>query len=456
MKINSNSDEPPSSRLKNFLKGNLKKYLVFLLHLSPYQNLTFTVFLYTIIGWVLLSIPFISNNGVSLLDNLFTSASAVTTTGLNSVNFANSYTFFGKVVVLLIIQACGIGYMTITSFLHLSLSQRIAHRHKEVLNVEFSLPNNLRLKDFLKAVVTFTLLVEITGAVFLFNYFNHHGYGFWQSLYYGVFHSISAFCTAGFSLFPNSLESFADSKTINIVISILSLCGAIGFIVVTDLFNRVTRKTTAISYTTKIILFATSIMLVFGTFFIYITNNINLAESFFQTMSAMTTVGFNTTSMQTMSLASVLILIVLMCIGASPSGTGGGIKTTAVTAVMAVVYNRIKGSEQITFLGRRIPLVRLYIATSTFIFYVLVLFVSVFLLACTEKATLADLLFEAASALGTVGLSRGITEDLSVLGKIIIIFTMIIGRVGVITFGMSLLRRQHQEPRACEREDLAV
>lgn len=444
-----------------FIRKALKKYTLFVLHLSPHQNMLQGILMYMIVGWIVLSLPFMDNGEVSLIDNLFTAASAASTAGLTTVNFAQSYTFLGKLVVLIIIQTAGIGYMTISSFLYLSFSHRLRHRHTEVLNTEFALPRTVRLQDFLRAVIIFTLLAELIGAGFLYNYFIRHDFSPFDATWYAVFHSVSAFCTAGFSLFPDSLMSFADSKTINTVISLLSLAGAMGFIVVTDIFNRIVGRTREISYTTKIIVFSTLMALLLCSFFILITNP-GLAPSavLFQAISAMTTSGFNTIPMASLAVSSYLVIMALMSIGGSPSGTGGGLKTTTVTCLVATVSSHLFGRKHITFLGRQIPLHRLYIANSTFIFYIFMLFVTLFLLTWVEDLPFIELFFEAVAALSTAGISLGTTEKLGFLGKLIIIATMIIGRVGVITFGMALLKRDEdeleEEEEHLKREDLAV
>lgn len=446
--------------IKDLVKNFVKKYTLWILHLSPHQNLLQGVLLYTFLGWLALSLPFMNTQDVSWLDNLFTSASAATTTGLTSVTVAEAYTWLGQLVILILIQMGGLGYMTMSSFVFLSFSRRLRPHQKEVLNAEFSLPNNLNLHDFLRAAIIFTLVVETIGAVFLFNYFMHHNYGIFKAAWFSIFHSVSAFCTAGFSLWNNNMISFYDSKTMNILLSILSLLGAIGFIVVTDIFNWITRRVKEISYTSKIILLTTACLLVFGTIMVYITNPVmSLWESFFQSMAALSTSGFNTVQMSSMSSCSLLVLIILMSIGGAPSGTGGGIKCTAFTGVLAILYNRLLGRKHISFLGKRIPIQRLYLATSTFIFYTLLLLTSLFWLTYTEDGKpFLSLFFEAAAALATAGMSMEFTPQLSSWGKVIIMITMIIGRVGVITFGMALLRDEDEEPapEPTEKADLAI
>ena len=445
----------------DFIRKTLRKYTLFVLRLSPHQNMLQAMGLYTVLAFIALSLPFMTTVHIPLIDNLLTAAAAASTSGMTSVNFADSYTFLGKLVVLFFIQVGGIGYMTMSSFIYLSFSHRLRHRHTEVLNTEFALPRTVRLNDFLQAVILFTFVAELIGAGFLANYFYRHGYAMLDAIWYGVFHSVSAFCTAGLTLFSDGFASFQDSKTINIVISLLSLAGGMGFIVVTDLFNRVFRRTQEISYTTKIIVLSTLAILLGGTFVILLTNpGLDASTALFLSITSMTTAGFVMVPATQLAPCSLLIVMALMTIGGSPSGTGGGLKTTTFTCLIATVSSHLFGRKHITFLGRQIPLHRLYIANSTFIFYSMMFFVTLFLLTWTEKLPFFDIVAETVAVLSTGGLSVGATAELSILGKLIIIIVMLVGRVGVITFGMALLKRDEdeleKEQEHVKREDLAV
>ena len=217
------------------------------------------------------------------------------------------------------------------------------------------------------------------------------------------------------------------------------------------------------SFTTKIIFFGFLILLSFGTLSMYFAEPTIMAldgaarfyASFFQTMSAMTTVGFNTMPIGGLSLPILFTTIFLMYVGASPSGTSGGLKITTLTAVIAYLRSQLKSSEDIYFLGRRIPKTRVSIALSTFIFYIVLIFMGLLLLTYSEDMILSDLMFETLSALGTVGLSTGITGDLSVFGKIVIIALMFIGRLGVLTFGLAISRTYHDDQELLDA-DIAV
>lgn len=287
-----------------------------------------------------------------------------------------------------------------------------------------------------------------------------------EALWLSVFHSVSAFCTAGFSLFNSSFADYSANGFINFIISFLAIAGSLGFIVVTDFVMRIKDKSHKLSFTTKIILVGFLILLSFGfSFFYFFEPSIAALEgterglaAFFQAMTAMTTVGFNTVDFGVFGLPMLVITVFLMYIGASHSGMAGGMKITTLTAVLSIMKSRLRGNKEITFFGRRIPFERLYIATSSFIFYTSIIFLGVFLLTFFEDADLEQIIFEVASALGTVGLSMGITGSLTVYGKIVIILLMFIGRLGVLTFGLAIWSKtvSNNEDIKMVDDDIAV
>ncbi|MBD0833651.1 potassium transporter TrkH [Aestuariibaculum sp. TT11] len=445
------------------MKKILKKYRKFQLSLSPQQNLLYGFSIYAIIGWFLLCLPIVQKQAVSALDSLFIATSAISTTGLVTVSIFDTYNGFGQFIVMLLFQIGGIGYMTFTSFILLSKKSDLTHWHQRILNAEFTMPKGFQIKDFLKSVIIFTVTIEILGALCFYIAFTNagveHNFAIWSSIY----HSVSAFCTAGFGLYNDSFEQFAGNTAINTIISVLAICGSLGFIVVTDFWNRLSGKTKRVTYTTKIILGAMTLLLTMGTVMIYFfepsvaqLGENKLMASFFQAMTALTTVGFNTIPLGGFSLAILLVVIFLMYVGASPSGTGGGMKTTTLTALIAIMWNRIRNNKRITFLGKSIPLERLYVATSVFMLYASVIFVSTFLLAMSEDFPLHQILFETTSAIGTVGLSTGITGDLTSWGKMVLIIVMFIGRLGLLTFGLAILARRNKLTKRKKEEDLAL
>ncbi|RCS27523.1 potassium transporter TrkH [Polaribacter sp. WD7] len=447
------------------LKNVITKYLLLKRGWSPQQNLFYGFITYIILGAILLSLPFFQKTSASILDHFFIATSAVSTTGLVTISIFDTYNFFGQFVILVLIQLGGIGYLTFTTFMLLSTTRRLTNWHKKILSTEFTLPVTIKIKDFLKSVILFTLIMEVLGAILFFIAFKQEGMETIEALWSSIFHSVSTFCTAGFSLFNNSFMDYADHNFINFIISMLAICGSLGFIVITDFGLMIKDKTHTLSFTSKIVMYGFIILLSFGTFFFYffepsitaLGSESRFLTAFFQCMTAMTTVGFNTVDFAGFSQAMVLICVILMYVGASPSGTAGGIKITTLTAVFSILKSRIRGDRQITFLGRTIPYERLYIATSAFIFYTIIIVIGTFLITFSETFAFKDILFEVASALGTVGISRGITGDLSSFAKIVIIVIMFIGRLGVLTFGLAIWSKNITEKeRDVLKEDIAV
>ena len=447
---------------KNIIERFLTWYKRFQISKSPQMNLVWGFFLYTLVGFGLLSIPLFHKTSVDFLDNLFISTSAISTTGLVTVSVYDSYNFFGQLIVMCLFQIGGIGYMTLTTYYLLFTTKSITHWHNKIIGAEFTLPKSIKINDFIRSVVIFTITMETLGAICFFIAFKQVGMDTLKAVWFSIFHSVSAFCTAGFGLFNDSFESYSNNGFINTIISVLAIAGSLGFIVITDLWYRITRKSKNISFTTKIITYGFVLLLFIGTLLVYLTepsiqsSDAKFSESFFQAMTAMTTVGFNTISTGGLSLPILLFVIFLMYIGASPSGTAGGMKITTLTAMISVLKSRLFGQKKISFMGRVIPFERLYVATSTFILYTSVIFLFTFLLTFTEKFEFQKILFEVASALGTVGLSTGITGDLTDIGKVLVIVLMFIGRVGVLTFGFALVNKKQKEDEKYMEDDLAV
>lgn len=418
---------------------------------------------YVLIGWVLLCLPVSHQTaGVSALDHLFTAASAMSTTGLATVSTADTYTFFGELVVLALIQAGGLGYMAIGSFVVLTVSGRLTRVRERVGGAAWALPQGFEMGTFLRTMIWFTFVVEALGALALYvGVFLPRGVT--QPVWQAVFHSVSAFCTAGFGLFNDSFESYRGDVVLNAIIMALSFLGAIGFIVVVDAWRSLKERRVRVTLTTRIILLSTFWIVAVGSVLFFLdepsVRALPVGErwmvSIFQVMSASTTVGFNSVPIGALSASSLLLLTLAMMIGASPAGTGGGIKTTTFTALWAVMASVIRRKTVPEFLGKEIPVARVRVAMAGTMFYCLVLAAGVYALALVETAPLADQVFECASALGTVGLSRGITGGLSEWGKLIIIGLMFAGRVGPLVLATAFYTAKPDEKQS-PAEDLAV
>ena len=433
-------------KLINSLECKLSKF-------APYQVIIFGFVTYILTGLLFISLPCAQKMHVSFVDNLFNIVSALSTTGLSTGNISQLYTPFGKLVLLTLIQLGAIGYMTITSFFILSSGNNLSSYRTKILSAEFTLPENFNIKEFIRNIIIYTFVIELIGTIFLSIEF--HKLGITNPVWAGVFHAISAFSTAGFSIFSTGLEAFKNDISINIIIAFLCYSGAIGFIIPMDIYRKIIDKNHKITFTTKVILFITALVGILGTVLYLFNSDSNVLTAFFQVMSASTTAGFNTVNIGKLSTTSLAVLIAAMVIGASPSGTGGGIKSTSISVLLGIVGSVMRGQfKQITFLNKAIPLNRVFTAVASTTTYMFTLIIIVYLLTLTEHFSFMELCFEAALALGTVGLSMGITADLTNLGKIILSLAMFLGRVGPLSIGIAFFK-SNSNIVAC-KSDLAT
>jgi len=437
-------------------------FRIFINSLHPVRVVALGYLTYIAIGWVFLTLPFSHATGkVSALQALFTSTSAVSTTGLVTASTGNDFSLFGQFVILALIQLGGIGYMTFGSFVILSRSESLPERRQRIGKTVFSMPREFRVDKFIRSVIVFTVATETVGALALFWAFRRAGIAdpAWSS----IFHSVSAFCTAGFSLYDSSFEQLRGNVAVNVVLGVLSYLGAIGFIVFVDGWRRFTGKTPRLTLTSRIILMTTAWLSLAAVALFFVAEptirplppHERLLAAGFQVMTSITTVGFNTIPIGSLSQASLFLIIMLMIVGASPAGTGGGLKTTTFTAVFGVIKSSLLGRRKVTFWGKEIPQERIRVAIAGAGFYAGALILGCYLLALTESLPFEGLLFETASALGTVGLSTGITSLLSPIGKLVLIWLMFIGRIGPMAFGIALFLPPSGEKGRSD-EDLAV
>lgn len=423
---------------------------------TPFKTIALGFLTYVLVCFFLLSLPFCQKTDVSFADNLFNVVSAISTTGLVTAPVSELYTFYGNLILLIFMQLGGIGYMTLTSAYILSKRERLSKERLKILSAEFPLPKNFEMPKFVLRILLFTFLIECIGTLILWREFYVLGIKnpFWQSVY----HTISAFTTSGFSLFNNNLESFQGNIIVNVVISFLCYAGAIGYIIPMDIYKNLKGESEQITFTTKVILYFTGIIFLGGTLIYYFCESGNsLLNAAFQIMSASTTSGFNTVLIENLPPAVLALLMFVMIIGASPSGTGGGVKTTTVASLLGIVESAMRGHpEKITFLKRIIPSNRVSLSSAIVITYIFILFIAVFFLLLTEHHTFLQLCFETVSALGTVGMSMGITHELSDMGKYILSVVMFLGRVGPLTFGLAFFYSPQTKYDANEKADLVA
>lgn len=429
--------------------------------LRPAQQLVFGFGLYAMIGACVLALPFSQSRHAGFVDHAFTAVSAISTTGLTTVSVSDTYTRFGELVVLALFQVGGVGFMTLSSILILARGKPLTEARVTALKAGFSVPHYFVMSNFLRHVVVFTVASETIGSLILWWRFSAAGVE--SPLWSAVFHSVSAFATAGFGLHNDSLERFAGDWSINVTIAALSYLGAIGFIVVQDVWYTIKFRERMLTFTSKVILYMTAAIFVLGTVALYVfepsvrslSPSDRLLACMFQVMTASTTAGFNTIPIGGMSSASLVVLLMAMLIGASPAGTGGGIKTTSVSAIVGNLFSVLRGRSAVVWLGHEVPMVRVLYAFAATSLYLIGLCFGVLALCALEDKPFLPIVFEAASAIGTVGLSMGITGDLTTAGKLVLIGLMFAGRCGPLTVGLALLRPD-QDAGSARRDDLAV
>lgn len=421
----------------------------------PARFLAIGFFLLILVGATLLNLPIasIDGNSVGFIDALFTSASAVCVTGLIVVNTAAHWTFFGKLIILVLIQVGGLGFMTMATLVALVLGRKITLKNRLILQEEL---NNLTLSGVVKLtkyVLYSTFLIEAVGALILSFRFVPD-FGFWKGIWFAIFHSISAFCNAGFDLIGNSMESYAGSFLVIMTMSTLVVIGGIGFSVFINLSQiiRMRKPMSRLSIHTKLTLVITGGLLLVGFLFIYLVEFTNpetlgsmtgmekILSAIFQSVVPRTA-GFNSIPMSGLRDASTFFIILLMFIGGSPGSTAGGIKTTTIGVVFLTIMSYIKGKEDVEIYKRRIPKSAINKAITIFMLGLTVCIVSTLLLSLTEQASFIDVLFETVSAYATVGLSRGITADLTIFGRLLIVGNMFFGRLGPLTIAFALAER---------------
>jgi trk system potassium uptake protein len=435
--------------------------------LRPAQQVVLGFALYAMAGWALLCLPW-ANRDVGgqpwwsgWLDHGFSAVSAISTTGLTTIAVGERYSFFGQLVLLMLFQVGALGFMTLSSVLVLARGRPLTDARMGVLKAGFSVPHYFVMSNFLVQVVVYTAVCQSIGALIL--WWRLSVLGAETPVWSAVFHSVSAFATAGFSLYPTSLEAFRGDWVINLTIGVLSYLGAIGFIVVQDLWYSIKLRERMLTFTSKVILWMTAAIFVGGTAVMFLfepsLRGLPAAErllaSAFQVASASSTAGFNTVPIGALSEPGLVVVLLAMLVGASPSGTGGGIKTTSVSAVLGNLVSVLRGRSVVVWMGHEIPMVRVLYAFATCSLYLLGVCGGVLVLTSTEQKPFLPIVFEVVSALCTVGLSTGITSDLSPWGKAAIMVLMFAGRCGPLTIGLAMLR---PEPRAGERsaDDLAI
>ncbi len=426
-----------------------------------------------LIGTLFLILPISTTENISLIDALFTSTSAVCVTGLIVQDTQYYFTMFGKTVILILLQIGGLGYMTLSTALIILISKNISGPERYQTQNEFQRFTVKDIRNFVFKIINFTLIVELIGTLLLYPKMYILLHDVKSAIWNALFHSVSAFCNAGFSTFSTNLLVFKNDIYVNTIIAFLIIIGGLGFIVLGDLYRNTYVKRKKLSVHSKIVLITTFILIIIPFiiyFFIERDNSLihmslfeKIANTFFQIITPRTA-GFNTINFSILAKPTIFLIIILMFIGGSPGGTAGGIKTTTIFVILYSIYQKLKGRKNVNIFYRRIS--EEIILKSFFIFTLSIIVISIgmFLISLTEGASSNKILFEVFSAYSTVGLSLGsdigynysLSGDFSIFGKIIIIFIMFTGRVGIMTATNAFISKRKKETISYPKTKLTV
>lgn len=420
---------------------------------TPFQAIVSYYFVAIAVSFVLLILPGVHQAGVkvSLLDSLFTAVSAVSVTGLTVMNISETYSTFGIIMLLIVLQLGAIGIMSLGTFVWLLVGKKIGLRERQLIMVDHNQYNISGVVNLIKEIIKILFLIEAVGAMILTFYFSQYYETFADALLHGVFAAVSATTNGGFDITGLSLAGYADDYFVQIINMLLITLGAIGFPVLIEikhfLLNKDDKKF-RFSLFTKITTTTYAALFVVGTIVIFLVEAFNsfkgmswhkmLFASMFQSVSTRSA-GLTTVDVSQFTDTTNIFMSFMMFIGASPSSVGGGIRTTTFAIAVLFLINFARGKEDIQIFGREIYLIDVYRSYVVIILASTMVLISTMLLLLTEKsASLLQIVFEITSAFGTCGMSLGITTDLSSPGKCIIMVLMFVGRVGLISFLYSL------------------
>lgn len=441
--------------------------------LSSVQIIVFFYLASVLVSSFLLWLPFFHHPGVSLtfIDALFTASSAISVTGLTVVTTHEVFNQWGILLLTLLFQVGGIGIMTLGTFFWLLLGRQIGLQQRKWIATDHNRPSLAGLVDLMRNILVMALFIELIGTIVLGSYLLWAGYhGDWYEAYFaGFFAAVSAFTNAGFDLYGNSLQNFSQDYIFQSINMLLLICGAIGFPVLIEVRSYFAHKRRKqrfyFSLFTKVTTITFFTLVVIGAvFFLFFERNAFLQDKswheslFYSLFQSITTRsgGLSTMDMSLISSPTILMMSAMMFIGASPSSVGGGIRTTTFFVLIATLFANMRGHKEVKVFGRE--LVEEDIMRSFVVFFasISLLFSAIMLLMWTENLPLQHVLFEVCSAFGTTGLSIGITSELSTSGKLILIITMLIGRIGMINLLLFLKREQQTTTYHYPKEHLII
>lgn len=424
--------------------------------LSRVQTIALGFLLIIAVGTALLMLPIASKSGTctGFLNAFFTATSSTCVTGLVVVDTYTEWSLFGQAVILLLIQAGGLGFITIGVFFSIFMKRRIGLKERNLIQESV---NTLQIGGTVRLVykiVCYALIFEGIGALLLMIRFIPQ-FGVTEGVWYGIFHSVSAFCNAGFDLMGRfeaygSLTLYADDVLVNVVIMALIIIGGIGFIVWDDISVHKWRVKKYLLHT-KIVLSMTLLLIVGGSVCFYLFEYENLAaldpkgQILASIFGAVTprTAGFNTVDTGAYTEATRMLTVILMFIGGSPGSTAGGIKTTTMMVILLYIWSALRNKSGLNIFGRRMDEDSIKKASTVFFINLLLAAVCTTVMAGLESFPLSDIVMEVFSAIGTVGISTGITRDITIVSKYMLILLMYSGRIGSMSFALSFTERKH-------------
>ncbi|MBN1907754.1 MAG: ATPase [Deltaproteobacteria bacterium] len=449
-----------------------------ILKLHPAALVLLSFLLAIAIGGLLLKLPFsVKTGSISWVDAFFTSTSAVCVTGLVVVDTGSFFTIFGQCVILSLIQIGGLGVMTVSVLLFRWLGKSVSFRQRMAMQDIFAHTPRKDIFSLIKSTLFFTVIAEVSGALLLTLHWSQE-LPFINALYTSIFHSVSAFCNAGFALFPNSMTQYSNSLMLNVVMCMLIISGGIGFPVLYDLqlwFRRKKNQRKKLSVQTKTVIVTTVLLISAGAILFFFLEHELLKDthsfshrvmiSIFQSVTCRTA-GFNSVDISALRECTLILVIFLMFVGASPGSCGGGVKTTTLALLGAFTFHRIRGNSHVNMFRKSIPFDAVNRSIFLIFISISVIGIVLFFLLIGEapapgqlsgyRGSFLSYLFETVSAFGTVGLSMGATSALGTWGKTWIIFMMVVGRVGVLTFSYIFIGKEYSNGIEYSEENIMI
>ena len=436
--------------------------------LSPSRKLILGFLFAILLGTFILMMPFSLKEGekLSFLSSLFTIVSAVCVTGLTVVDVSKVFSPAGDLVIIFFIQLGGLGVMTFSSILFLAMGKRMTFYERELLKEERNADSSGEISSFIKKLLLTVFIIESIGAIILTWEFAKE-MPINKAVFYGIFHSISAFCNAGFSLFSNNLEAYKANPIINLTIGYLITLGGIGFAVITSVIMVIRRGIDRFNLTSKVAIIISMILTFGGMILFFIleySNSATLGDlnfiqkilaSYFQSVT-LRTAGFNTIPLGELRNSTIFMCCILMFIGASPGSTGGGIKTTTFGVILFYVIGIVKKKENVEIFNRRLDWEIMNRALAILVLATTYVSIVIMLMLIAENFSPEEIVFEVISAFGTVGLTLGITPDLSTFSKLLLIFTMFVGRLGPMTFALAIGETKKKALSKYPKENILV